>query len=58
VRFQKLMWRNMMKSTKSKKTSVLHYNIDIDIDVTEEITCLTQRNLTKEMACSNNKLQH
>ena len=28
VKFQKLMWRNMMKSTKSKKTSVLHYSID------------------------------
>ena len=28
VRFQKLMWRNIMKSTKSQKTSVLHYNID------------------------------
>ena len=29
VRFQKLMWRNMMRSTKSQKVSVLHYNIDI-----------------------------
>ena len=29
VRTQKLMWRNIMKSTKSQKTSVLHYNIDI-----------------------------
>ena len=28
VRFQKLMWRNMMMSTKSQKVSVLHYNID------------------------------
>ena len=28
VRFQKLMWRNMMKSTKSQKVSVLHYSID------------------------------
>ena len=28
VRFQKLMWRNIMKSTKSKKASVLHYSID------------------------------
>ena len=33
VRFQKLMWRNMMKSTKSQKASILHYNIDIDIDL-------------------------
>ncbi len=31
MRFQKLMWRNMMKSTKSKKVSVLHYSIDIYI---------------------------
>jgi hypothetical protein len=25
------MWRNMMRSTKSKKVSVLHYSIDIYI---------------------------
>ena len=29
VRFQKLMWRNMIKSTKNKKVSVLHYSIDL-----------------------------
>jgi hypothetical protein len=29
VRFQKLMWRNMMRSTKSKKDPVLHYSIDL-----------------------------
>ena len=28
VIFQKLMWRNMMRSTKSQKASVLHYSID------------------------------
>ena len=28
VRFQKLMWHNMMRSTKNKKVSVLHYSID------------------------------
>ena len=28
VRCQKLMWRNMMSSTKSQKVSVLHYSID------------------------------
>ena len=28
VRFQKLMWRNIMRSTKSQKASVLHYSID------------------------------
>ena len=26
VRFQKLMWRNMMRSTKSQKVSILHYS--------------------------------
>ena len=29
VRTQKLMWRNIMRSTKNKKVSVLYYNIDI-----------------------------
>ena len=29
VRFQKLMWHNMMKSTKSQKASILHYSIDL-----------------------------
>ena len=34
VRFQKLIWDNMMRSTKSQKVSILHYSIDyIDIDV-------------------------
>jgi hypothetical protein len=28
VRFQKLMWRNIMRSIKSQKASVLHYNIN------------------------------
>ena len=28
VRIQKLMWRNIMRSTKSQKTLILHYNID------------------------------
>ncbi len=28
VRFQKLVWRNMIKSTKIQKASVLHYSID------------------------------
>ena len=31
VRFQKLMWCNMMRSTKSKKTLVLHYSIDSNL---------------------------
>ena len=29
VRTQKFMWPNIMRSTKSKKVSVLHYSIDI-----------------------------
>jgi hypothetical protein len=36
VRTQKLMWRNIMRSTKSQKTSVLHYSIDF-------LSCITQR---------------
>ena len=28
VRFQKLMWHNMMRSTKNQKASILHYSID------------------------------
>jgi hypothetical protein len=40
VRHQKLMWRNIMKSTKNKKkVSVLHYSIDID---KPETVCLWQ----------------
>ena len=31
VRFHKLMWRNMMRSTKSQKVSILYYSIDINI---------------------------
>ena len=31
VRFQKLMWRNMIRSTKSQKASILHYSIDLMI---------------------------
>ena len=31
VKTQKLMWRNIMKSTKSQKVSVLHYSIDIEL---------------------------
>ena len=31
MRFQKLTWRNMMKSTKSQKVSVLHYSIDVSL---------------------------
>ena len=37
MRFQKLMWCNMMKSTKSKKASILHYSIDIYIYMQTDI---------------------
>ena len=30
VKFQKLMWRNIMRSTKSQKVLVLHYSIDVE----------------------------
>ena len=30
MRCQKLMWRNMMRSTKNPKTSVLYYSIDME----------------------------
>ena len=29
VRTQKLIWRNILRSTKSQKISVLHYSIDM-----------------------------
>ena len=32
VRFQKLIWRNMMRSTKSQKALVLYYSIDKNLD--------------------------
>ena len=35
MRFQKLMWRNMMRSIKSQKKLVLHYSIDIYIYITK-----------------------
>jgi hypothetical protein len=35
VRFQKLMWCNMIRSTKSQKASVLHYSIDLTTLVLE-----------------------
>ena len=28
VRTQKFMWRNIIRSTKSQKVMILHYNID------------------------------
>ena len=35
MRFQKLMWRNMMRSIKNQKILVLHYSIDIYIYITK-----------------------
>ena len=48
VRFQKLMWRNMMKSTKSKKTSVLHYSIDAYSSLSHE-ACVFGKWFTKKL---------
>ena len=45
VRFQKLMWRNMMTSTKSQKVSVLYYSIDIYTLVVN--LCDAQKNYLK-----------
>ena len=39
VRFQKLMWRNIMRSTKSQKASALYYSIDIDYLNKKVTTC-------------------
>ena len=36
VRTQKLMWHNIMRSTKSKKVSILHYSIDMCKPTCEE----------------------
>ena len=30
MRTQKFMWRNIIRSIKSQKVSILHYSIDID----------------------------
>jgi hypothetical protein len=35
VRIQKLMWRNIMRSIKSQKVSVLHYSIDYRLKLME-----------------------
>ncbi len=32
VRFQKFIWRNMMRSTKSQKILILYYSIDDSCD--------------------------
>jgi hypothetical protein len=37
VKFQKLMWRNMMRSTKSQKVLILHYSIDMQNEVIKYI---------------------
>ena len=39
VKFQKLMWRNIMRSSKSQKTSVLHYSIDLIYSETFRTHC-------------------
>ena len=37
LKFKKLMWRNLMWSTKSQKVSVLHYSIDLAIGICLEL---------------------
>ena len=32
VRTQKLMWRNIIRSTKSQKVLILHYSINVGLD--------------------------
>ena len=44
VRFQKLMWRNMMRSTKIQKVSVLYYSIDIVFTMSSLTTYLQETN--------------
>ena len=41
LRTQKLMWRNIMRSIKSQKVSVLHYNINSEISHIENIILWT-----------------
>jgi hypothetical protein len=40
VRFQRLMRRNMMRSTKSQKVSILYYSIDIYIYMRARVCAL------------------
>ena len=47
VRTKKLMWRNIMKSTKSQKTSVLYYSIDNG--VTQFVITYMLINLNKDI---------
>ena len=47
VRTKKLMWRNIMKSIKSKKTSVLYYSIDNG--VTQFVITYMLINLNKDI---------
>jgi hypothetical protein len=45
VRTQKLMWCNIMRSTKSQKASVLHYSIDSLFTKLKAFSCLMRINL-------------
>ena len=44
VKTQKLFWRNIMRSTKSQKVSVLYYSIDIYIYILVANLCDAQEN--------------
>ncbi len=39
VKTQKLLWRNIMSSTKSQKASVLYYSIDVKKGKGKRLTC-------------------
>ena len=47
MRFQKLMWCNMMKSTKSQKVSILHYSIDLWVMICVYTQCILNANFHK-----------
>ena len=44
VRTQKLMWHNIMRSTKSKKASILYYSINLKVAANKK-TVLQVHNL-------------
>ena len=51
VRTQKLMWRNIIRSTKSHKASVLHYSINIDIDINYTLPRILNMNVLAILFC-------
>ena len=51
VRTQKLMWRNIIRSTKSHKASALHYSINIDIDIDYTLPRILNMNVLTILFC-------